>query len=1268
MAEDRKFWHERLTPLPERLNLPLDFSRPASPSYSGRTLRLTWDASVRDPLKNLASRLQATPFMLMVAAVKVLLHRYTGQTDITVGTVSSGRIRPELEHQVGFYANTLTLCDTVHADETFSNLVGRVRETVLQAHRHESYPFDQLVDELKMARDPSRAPIFDVMVVMQSDPPSVPGLSEWMIQPVELDTGTSRFDMTFEFIEQAGILRLNLTYSTDLFASDSIQRLADHLQQLLMDCLKHPDKKIHEFEMQSPDQQRQVMVNFNAPALSRPVQEWSMRHTADVFAEIVRRFPEAPAVIDDLGVLSYLELDRQSDVLAGILQSGHYETDTCIGVLVGRSRYRIMALLGILKAGAAYLPIDPEYPAQRIQYMVSDSRCPLILTEMAYVHRIPADLPVRILQLPDILSSSDLPRWVSDIQRKPQDLMYVIYTSGSTGQPKGVMIQHDGFLNMIQTQISVFGVQPQDRVLQFASPGFDASLSEIFMALLCGAAAVMVPDAVIREPSAFLQFLSDHRITVATLPPAYLHVLPRVELSPLRVLITAGEAAIADDLIFHSRTKTVFNAYGPTETSVCAAMHRLDTETEKGGIPIGLPLPGAPVFILDAMEKPVPIGVSGEICIAGIGLARGYLNRPDLTAEKFTPHPTVPGGRLYRSGDLGKWRADGNLVFLGRIDDQIKVRGFRIEPGEIASWLRSHPQVADAAVLKEDRDGKTDGLLAFVQIGDRGLDAGYSIIGTLTFFLTERLPGYMIPDRIIPVDSIPLTPSGKTDRRALLTISETSKDQTATPSDHVPSTELEKTLLAAWSEALETADVDVMSDFFDCGGNSLKAIRLTGLLTDRLKQEIPVRSIFLHPTVRRLAEVLEHSGKHVSEGLTRQVKPVPGVLDQTGKIETDSRLRADYTPGPWPVSWPEPRAIFLTGATGFLGAFLLAELLEKTTAEVYCLVRCHQPEDGLKRLISRMQSVQLWRPEYETRIVPVPGDLASPHFGLDPLAFFDLGRRMDAIYHNGARVDFLLPYSRLRGENVVGTRTVLELAIIGPPKRLNFVSTLSVFPRMNQPEGAWIDEIEPPEHPVGLESGYDQSKWAAERLVLTARDKGLAVTVFRPGRITGDSRTGVSDPQGLFAKSLRGYLDLKMVSDRRMDEDMTPVDFAAKAQVALSLNPESIGKIFHLVNPHPMPAEAMLACLLETGYDLEIVPDSAWRERLISALKQQPTNPLYPFLPLIQELSEAAMTPRFGCANTVKGLAGTSIACPPADAALFRKYIKNIMMHDGIGK
>jgi thioester reductase-like protein/amino acid adenylation domain-containing protein len=893
--------------------------------------------------------------------------------------------------------------------------------------------------------------------------------------------------------------------------------------------------------------------------------------------------------------------------------------------------------------------------------------------------------------------------------------MYVIYTSGSTGQPKGVMIQHDGFLNMIQTQIDVFGVLPHDRVLQFASPGFDASLSEIFMALLCGAAVVMIPDAVIRDPYTFLRFMTDYRVTVATLPPAYLHVLPRVDMAPLRVLITAGEAAIAEDLIFHSRSRTVFNAYGPTEASVCAAIYRLDSnalvaatrasaKTEAGDIPIGQPLPGAPVYLLakgysgalvSAMgpeDKPaIPIGVSGEICIAGVGLARGYMNRPDLTAEKFISHPYLHSQRLYRSGDMGKWRADGQLVFLGRIDDQIKVRGFRIEPNEIASALRSHPQVKDSAVIKWSPDGKTDELLAFVQfVMDTGrllqtAGADPNACPSLQNYLAERLPRYCLPDRIIPVDMLQLTPSGKIDRQALLAVAAKSESreqrQVAAPSN-----DLEKILLEAFSSVLGKKELNKEADFFDWGGNSLKAIRLSTLLCEQLKQEIPVRMIFLHPTVAQLAAMLHNE----EQGTVKNNQTVAPCQETHGPPpygpEADSQLLdASFTPPPWPQSWPDSRAIFLTGASGFLGAFLLAELLEQTHATLHCLVRCNRPEDGMARLISKLKTVDLWHPEYERRIAPIPGDLAKPLFGLDPRAFSELGQCLDMIYHNGALVDFLQPYQRLRAENVLGTQTILNLATIGPAKRLHFVSTLSVFPKQGQGlsnegrdkgEGrvsgeksfatnntvsdAWIDEQDPPAHWTGLETGYDQSKWAAEKLVLAARDKGLAVTIFRPGRITGHSQSGLSDPQSLFVRSLRGYIELNMVSDRYADEDMTPVDFAAKALVMLSLKPDAIGKIFHLINPQPMPAPLILSCLQQAGYKLDIVPDSQWRERMVAKLEMQPHNPLFPFLPLIKELPASLSVQRFGCSNTLKYLAGTGVICPPADAALFQTYLKYI--------
>jgi thioester reductase-like protein len=786
-------------------------------------------------------------------------------------------------------------------------------------------------------------------------------------------------------------------------------------------------------------------------------------------------------------------------------------------------------------------------------------------------------------------------------------------------------------------------------------------------------------------------------------------------MSPLRVLITAGEAAIAEDLIFHSRARTVFNAYGPTEASVCAAIYQLDSDalvaatrasakTEAGDIPIGQPLPGAPVYLLakgysgalvSAMgseDKPaIPIGIPGEICIAGIGLARGYMNRPELTAQKFISHPYLPGQRLYRSGDMGKWRADGQLVFLGRIDDQIKVRGFRIEPNEIASALRSHPQVKDAAVMKWSPDGKTDELLAFVQfVMDTGglmqtTGAGPNARPSLQNYLAERLPRYCLPDRIIPVDMLQLTPSGKIDRQALLAVA--AKSESRKQCQVVaPSNDLEKILLEAFSSVLGKKELNMEADFFDWGGNSLKAIRLSTLLCEQLKQEIPVRMIFLHPTVAQLAAMLHNE----EQGAVKNNQTVAPCQETHGPPlygpEADSQLLdASFTPPPWPKSWPDSRAIFLTGASGFLGAFLLAELLEQTHATLYCLVRCSRPEDGMARLISKLKTVDIWHPEYERRIAPIPGDLAMPLFGLDPRAFSELGQCLDMIYHNGALVDFLQPYQRLRAENVLGTQTILNLATIGPAKRLHFVSTLSVFPKQRQglsnegrdkDEGrvsgekslasndtvfdARIDEQDPPAHWTGLETGYDQSKWAAEKLVLAARDKGLAVTIFRPGRITGHSQSGLSDPQSLFVRSLRGYIELNMVSDRYADEDMTPVDFAAKALVVLSLKPDAIGKIFHLINPQPMPAPLILSCLQQAGYKLDIVPDSQWRERMVAKLEMQPHNPLYPFLPLIKELPASLSVQRFGCSNTLKYLTGTGVVCPPADAALFRTYLKYI--------
>ncbi|NJL59323.1 MAG: amino acid adenylation domain-containing protein [Desulfobacteraceae bacterium] len=523
----------------------------------------------------------------------------------------------------------------------------------------------------------------------------------------------SKFDLSFEMSETETHLDIGINYNTDLFKEDTIRRMASHIEALSTSLIQLPDQPIRTLNILSNAEQQRVLSDFNNNTHAFPQD----KTLAELFEEQARRTPDHIALIYNDVQMTYRELDSAAETIAMRLRERHVRPQSLIAMMCERNEKAIIALLGILKAGCVYLPIDPLYPDERIGYMMQDSRCQCMISHDDKIFVFNKE------------SASDL------------SLAYIIYTSGSTGKPKGVMIGHRGFVNMISDQIRGFGVTESDRVLQFASLSFDASLSEIFMALLCGAALIIADRDTIEDPKAFLAYLDRHKVSVATLPPGYLNVLNRQIPETLRTIITAGEPAIAADALFYSSFKNYFNAYGPTEISVCASYYRVSSDSPCiPSVPIGKPIANTEIFILNDDLKPVPIGISGEICIAGEGLASGYLNKPEMTAEKFIPHPFKPGHRMYRSGDLGKWLADGNIVFLGRKDEQVKIRGYRIEPGEIESLLLQYPSVSEAVVIVRNSE-----LLAYI-VSEKAIN-----LAEMRSYLRQTLPDYMIPAHIYSI-------------------------------------------------------------------------------------------------------------------------------------------------------------------------------------------------------------------------------------------------------------------------------------------------------------------------------------------------------------------------------------------------------------------------------------------------------------------------------------------------------------------------------------
>ncbi|HMK90598.1 MAG TPA: amino acid adenylation domain-containing protein, partial [Methylocystis sp.] len=833
------YWREALRDAPATLDLPLDRPRPVVPDHRGATYEFTASKDVATRLREASRRAGATLFMTLLAAFQLLLKRHSGQDDICVGTPVANRRRVELEPLIGFFVNTLVIRSDLSDDPTFAALLARVRRTALDAQAHQDLPFEKLVEELAPARDMSRSPLFQAMFVLQNAPATELALAGLRFERFVFENPTAKFDLALSALERDDGLSFSIEYATALFDEATIARFARHYCVLLEAIAADPHRRLSELPILDDAERRRLLLDWNAT--THPWRAGALLH--EPFEEQAARRPEAIAVVDRGVRLSYGELNAQANGLAHELRSRGVGPDVIVGLCAERSLDMIVGLLGVSKAGGAYLPLDPTYPAERLAYMVADARPALILTHAATQGLAPQGAPTLRLD-----ADRDARRALGDPARitSEQNLAYVVYTSGSTGRPKGVAVSHGGLANLAGAQAERFGIGPQSRVLQYAPINFDASVSEFVTAFLVGACLVL-PESHERTGEELLGLLIREKVTHATLPPVVLATLaPSPELT-LQCLVVAGESGSADVLRPWAEGRRLINAYGPTETTVCATMSEPVVAGESP--PIGRPIWNAAVYLLDASLSPVPIGAPGELYVGGAGLARGYLNRPDLTAERFAPNPFgAAGERLYRTGDLARYRANGNIEFLGRADHQLKIRGFRIEPGEIEAALARQPAVREAAVVAREDGAFGRRLVAYVTAREGcAPDAA-----ALRSALSRELPDYMVPAAFVILKALPLTASGKVDRKAL---PEPDPARRAAHRYVAPRDAREEALCRVFAEVLRLERVGVEDNFFELGGHSLVAVTLV----DRLRKagfSSDVRALFLHPTPEGLAGAL----------------------------------------------------------------------------------------------------------------------------------------------------------------------------------------------------------------------------------------------------------------------------------------------------------------------------------------------------------------------------------------------------------------------------
>lgn len=846
-------WKHKLTDL-EELQLPTDKPRPAVQSFRGNRIPLALSRSLTDELKALSRRQGVTLFMTLLAAFKALLHRYTGQVDLVIGTPTAGRNHAELEGLIGFFVNSLVLRSDLSGDPTFHDLLQRIREVTTGAYAHQDLPFERLVEELKPERDLNRNPLFQVtfqfMNTLGSAQPSDPGEDD-----LSVNRATAIFDLSCDLWETSDGLRGRFEYDTDLFDGETINRMTDHFRVLLEGIVADSDQRLSQLPFLTEPERSQLVLEWNTTSVDFPPNSCLF----ELFEAQADLTPQAAAVIFGEQQLSYEQLDREANQLAHYLRKRGVGPDTLVGIYLERSLEMVVSLLGVLKAGGAYVPLDLDYPRERVALMIEDAAIKLVLTQQ----HLAQDLGEQKIGTVCLDADWDSIALESDkrpaLDVVPDNLAYVIYTSGSTGRPKGVMISHRAICNHMLWMQMTFPLTSADRVLQRTSFSFDASVWEFYAPLLAGAKLVVAPLNAHRDSAETIRAITKHQITTLQLVPSLLRVL--IEEQELEKCVSlkrvyCGGEALPRELYVRLSARlptTLCNLYGPTEAAIDASFFSCDGS---GGefVPIGRPVANMQMYVLDRNLQLVPAGVPGELHIGGIGLARGYVNRPDLTSERFIPNPfsTAPGVRLYQTGDRVRYLPDGRLEYLGRLDKQVKLRGYRVEPAEIEAVLARHDSVREAVVLANDAGAKGKQLVAYVVAHTDSILK----VDELRAYLKEKLPDYMVPASFVLLEALPLLPNGKIDFEALVAGDGLS---TAGGTDYVdPCSPLEERLAAIYRDVLGTKSVGVEDNFFsDLGGHSLLATQLVSRLRKTFNLDVPLRVIFEAPTIARLAQVIE---------------------------------------------------------------------------------------------------------------------------------------------------------------------------------------------------------------------------------------------------------------------------------------------------------------------------------------------------------------------------------------------------------------------------
>ncbi len=1228
--EQVSFWKKRLSGA-EEPRLP--FRRPASTDSSWRIERreITLSSRLSHDFRSVAASYGTTSFALAMACFKALIHRYAGQSDIMLGTAVSNRSAETHQDIFGPLQNPALIRDEVTPNLPIRALAQRIARSLAEAQDNGALPFEHVLRE---ALPQSATVGLDGGIQFLSHDHTTRrlGLGRASVHPVEMPTEESPFELSVTVSSAAPRVKIAFEYRPTVYSASGIKRLARQYAALLQAVVASPDAAVGELTMIPSDELR--TLDRRASAVHRPRAE--LLHQG--FEAQARRNPNAPAIASRNRRVTYGELNAMSQSTACALVDGGVKAGGLVAVMLPKGWEQIVACLAVLKAGGVYVPLDPTLPAARLQTIFKQGGFQAAIVTDEKLRR--ASWANRLRSVVTIDSQVRCVVAPRPSRARPDSLAYIIFTSGSTGVPKGVMISHQAAMTTIAEINRRFRLRSDDRVFAVSSLGFDLSVFDIFGTLRAGGTIVM-PES--HDPKEWPDQILTEGATVWNSAPCLFELLldeaaaHDVSLKALRLIMLSGDF-ISLALARRARTalprSRLVSLGGATEGAIWSIAHEVeDVDPAWRTVPYGKALGRQEMFVLDAVLNHCPAGVTGELFIAGAGLAQGYWRNRAETKRRFLFHPRW-NIRLYRTGDQGRYLETGEIEILGRLDEQVKVNGVRLELGEVEAVLCSVPSVRHAlAEVRVDAAGNKR-IVAFV-----AAKHGTTTISSLSAHVKKTLPAALTPAAYTILDHLPLTSNGKVDRMAVRKIPLSLPASFAMPLENPA----EQWIAELWSDLLGGVTVGAEDDFFALGGHSLLAVRMLQRLRSHFAVDLPLSFIVERPTVRGLA---------ASVNAATALKPKTGLPQRaTAEFERDSE--PDISEPVRCRTVQEPAAVLLTGATGHLGSALLVELLKRTDNRVYCLVRSGSQQEAMARILNALQPYKI-RTVPVRRIVAIPADLSRERFGLEPSTFAALATGVRAAYHCAAEVNFIAPYEKLAASNVGGVREMIRLATAGGAV-LHHVSSVAVFPyggNRIMHENEDITRIET------LMGGYAQSKWVAEMMVWKAMSRGLRAVIYRPAQIVGRGTSGA--PHDLFDHVMRVCGMLQAVPDIEASIDMVTQDYVASAICALSAQELSLGKAFHLVHPEPMSLREFVGLL---SVPVPLIPLEAWLALLVEKTGASDDPSLNFVSVLAQGLERADLTPPgFDCSGTIAGLRNSGIVCPSLD----RKFIQRELAFPGL--